>query len=427
MNKGFTLIELLAVIVILAVISLIAVPVVLNIIDDAKINSYKLSASNYTRGVVTEIAAKNLTTDLNPSRCQINNGTVECLNKNGSIVPVDVHTNNSQITGGYIDIKDGEVVNYLLCIDDKYSVNMENKVNSNSKYCKNYNNPNAPRYTAKFYVNNVEHLTDKNYNALTGEYIGFLEGSNELILPDVPLDKSVLDTYSMPVQYTWIDNKETYSNDINEDYMFKDSDVKFYSEIEFARPDGNPWINRYEISNSNKKNIKGSTLYSGIKNSFHLAPGTDDYAYHMAPFLDGTTYTFEELNTTYKNTEFYAYTFYTPVDLDRVIGTGIKFYVGDYDNPTRVLADEYYDIDPNSNDDFITTEITSGLGALRPSSSVYDAWPNDPYRDTYDAARVIRLIIPYDDYKDTQIYIVATYKDINGGFYRWVRYSITIG
>ena len=419
MKKGFTLIELLAVIVILAVISLIAVPVVLNIIDDARINSYKLSASNYTKGVVTEIAAKNLTTDLNPSRCQINNGAVECLNSNGSIVPVDVHTNNSQITGGYIDIKDGEVVNYLLCIDDKYSVNMENEVNSNSKYCKNYNDPNAPRYTAKFYVNNVEHLTDKNYNALTGEYIGFLEGSNELILPDIPLDKSVLDTYSMPVRYTWrsgISGSSYYDND---SYTFINKNVNFYADISFTAPDGASWIHYEEISNGGKKNIKGSTLYSGIKNQFHLAPGTDDYAYHMAPFIDGTTYTFEELNTTYKNTEFYAYTFYTGVDLDRVIGTGIKVYVGDYDNPTSVLADEYYDIDPNSNDDFITTEITTGLGAIRPAKTIQECFGSDPYRDTYDAARVIRLIIPYDDYKGLDLRFEITHKDINGGYYRW--------
>ncbi len=423
MKKGFTLIELLAVIVILAVIALIAVPVVLNIIDDAKINSYKLSASNYTKGVVTEIAAKNLTTDFKPTRCQINNGAVECLNSNGSLVPVDVHTNNTQITGGYMDIKDGEVVNYLLCIDDKYSVNMENEVNSNSKYCKNYNDPNAPRYTAKFYVNNVEHLTDKNYNALTGEYIGFLEGSNELILPDIPLDKSVLDTYSMPVRYTWYSGISGASYYDNDSYTFINKNVNFYANISFAIPQGIAWTHWYDITNGGKKNIKGSTLYSGIKNSFHLAPGTDDYAYHMAPFLDGTTYTFEELNTTYKNTEFYAYTFYTGVDLDRVIGTGIKVYVGDYDNPTRVVAEEYYDVDPNSNDDYIAYEVTSGLGSLRPSVSIIDSFPSDPYKETYDAARVIRLIIPWDDYKDKDLEFIVTYKDINGGYYTWMAYT----
>ena len=36
MKRGFTLIELLAVIVILAIIALIATPLVLNVIDDSK-------------------------------------------------------------------------------------------------------------------------------------------------------------------------------------------------------------------------------------------------------------------------------------------------------------------------------------------------------------------------------------------------------
>ena len=35
-NKGFTLVELLAVIVILALIALIATPIILNVINDAK-------------------------------------------------------------------------------------------------------------------------------------------------------------------------------------------------------------------------------------------------------------------------------------------------------------------------------------------------------------------------------------------------------
>ena len=44
MKNGFTLIELLAVIVILAIITLIAVPIVLNIINDSKESSLLRSA-----------------------------------------------------------------------------------------------------------------------------------------------------------------------------------------------------------------------------------------------------------------------------------------------------------------------------------------------------------------------------------------------
>ena len=51
MKKGFTLIELLAVIVILAIIALIATPIILGIIDDARIGSIEASANGYVDAV----------------------------------------------------------------------------------------------------------------------------------------------------------------------------------------------------------------------------------------------------------------------------------------------------------------------------------------------------------------------------------------
>ena len=50
-NKGFTLIELLAVIVILAIIALIATPMILGVIDTAKQGAAKSSAQYYVEAV----------------------------------------------------------------------------------------------------------------------------------------------------------------------------------------------------------------------------------------------------------------------------------------------------------------------------------------------------------------------------------------
>ena len=50
-NKGFTLIELLAVIVILAIIALIATPIILGIINDARTQAKKRSAELVCTGV----------------------------------------------------------------------------------------------------------------------------------------------------------------------------------------------------------------------------------------------------------------------------------------------------------------------------------------------------------------------------------------
>ena len=55
-KKGFTLIELLAVIVILAIIALIATPMVLNTIDDARKGAAESSAYSYIEEVETEVA-----------------------------------------------------------------------------------------------------------------------------------------------------------------------------------------------------------------------------------------------------------------------------------------------------------------------------------------------------------------------------------
>ena len=56
MKKGFTLIELLAVIVILAIIALIAAPIILGIINDAKEDSEKRSIENYAHAVELAVA-----------------------------------------------------------------------------------------------------------------------------------------------------------------------------------------------------------------------------------------------------------------------------------------------------------------------------------------------------------------------------------
>ena len=52
-KKGFTLIELLAVIVILAIIALIATPIVMNVIDNAQDGANKRSVESYMKSVET--------------------------------------------------------------------------------------------------------------------------------------------------------------------------------------------------------------------------------------------------------------------------------------------------------------------------------------------------------------------------------------
>ena len=62
-NKGFTLIELLAVIVILAIIALIATPIILGVIDTAKKGSAEASALAYVKALEDQIVIGQVTTE----------------------------------------------------------------------------------------------------------------------------------------------------------------------------------------------------------------------------------------------------------------------------------------------------------------------------------------------------------------------------
>ena len=81
MKKGFTLVELLAVIVILAIIALIATPVVLGIINNSRESARLRSAEFYLDAVEQAILRQNINTvgDTISTECQIvTNGNLNC-------------------------------------------------------------------------------------------------------------------------------------------------------------------------------------------------------------------------------------------------------------------------------------------------------------------------------------------------------------
>lgn len=77
-QKGFTLIELLAVIVILAIIALIATPIILNIVQKAR----KSAAEDSVYGVMKAIQLEYTTSMLNPTPLELDL-TVTCSTANG--------------------------------------------------------------------------------------------------------------------------------------------------------------------------------------------------------------------------------------------------------------------------------------------------------------------------------------------------------
>ena len=109
MKKGFTLIELLAVIVILAIIALIATPIILGIINDARKESNERSAELYASSVKNAIASYQLTHPTAPTKFTDlgvqYDGEVECaieeLYKDGSFYITDCTVNGDEVDYTY--------------------------------------------------------------------------------------------------------------------------------------------------------------------------------------------------------------------------------------------------------------------------------------------------------------------------------------
>ncbi len=112
-KKGFTLIELLAVIVVLAIIALIATPIVMNTIKNAKKGAAERTADNYIKQVETAVAESRI------DGTKIANGTYN-IQPDGNLCPtsgcgendkdkITIDMGGNKPTSGIIKIENGGV------------------------------------------------------------------------------------------------------------------------------------------------------------------------------------------------------------------------------------------------------------------------------------------------------------------------------
>ncbi len=118
-KKGFTLIELLAVIVILAIIALIATPIILNMINNARKSAAVDSAYGYIEAV-----------EYNNSMNMINKNKYPLIEDGNDIditkINDKVNLKGTKPTSGIITIEKGRVKKSNLCIDG-YSIEYDSK------------------------------------------------------------------------------------------------------------------------------------------------------------------------------------------------------------------------------------------------------------------------------------------------------------
>ena len=112
-KKGFTLIELLAVIVVLAIIALIATPIVMNTIKNAKKGAAERTADNYIKQVETTIAEERLNkNEVLEGEYQITSDGNLCRDKSASCSDdnkIKIEMSGTKPTSGKIKITNGSV------------------------------------------------------------------------------------------------------------------------------------------------------------------------------------------------------------------------------------------------------------------------------------------------------------------------------
>ena len=160
-KKGFTLIELLAVIVVLAIIALIATPIVMNTIKNSKKGAAERGADNYIKQVETAIATSKL------DGKDVADGTY-AIDENGNLTgtglpdgKLTIEMNGEKPKSGSIVIKNGQVTTDSSMTIGDYDVSY----NPTTKKYEAAEKGNTPQPTTKKYKNGEVVY----FNVTTGE------------------------------------------------------------------------------------------------------------------------------------------------------------------------------------------------------------------------------------------------------------------
>ena len=172
-RKGFTLIELLAVIVVLAIIALIATPIVMNTIKNAKKGAAERTADNYIKQVETAVAEAKLENKSVP------NGTYN-IDGNGNLTgaglpdgKLEIDMSGNKPKSGTVTISNGGVSQdgTKLVVGD-YNVKYKNdKLTASEPYNGVLCKANTAKATALVWAENGDPANESSY---TREEVGLL-------------------------------------------------------------------------------------------------------------------------------------------------------------------------------------------------------------------------------------------------------------
>ena len=192
-KKGFTLIELLAVIVVLAIIALIATPIVMNTIKNAKKGAAERTADNYIKQVETAVAESRI------DGTKVANGTYN-IQPDGNLCPtsgcgendkdkITIDMGGNKPTSGIIKIENGGVssTDTTMTVGD-YDVkyNQENKkyeaIEKGSSTTTALCTANTTKVSALVWAGNDDPGQESSY---TRQEVGLLASESEAYTPGV--------------------------------------------------------------------------------------------------------------------------------------------------------------------------------------------------------------------------------------------------
>ena len=291
-NKGFTLIELLAVIVILAIIALIATPIILGIINDAKKQSGDRSAELYLDAAKKAIAsyqASHPDADFSSvTTCDIkNDGKLDC-NGIDDDIPVEM-SGQKPNNGGKVLLSNGNVTKVEnLNLGGKYY-----NTDSNKKLVASDTPVESQKFTGNIYRNSTEAISvgDSIVPETRSKWCGIVMDGETVIgtscslaslgwdsnpecvagMAELGISNATCEEESVTTGLTSYETEET-KNNITKDYYFKHT-------VEDDIITGSYICLRYTDSTSNEEVeacIKGGDDEAYSSNSSIIA-STEDY------------------------------------------------------------------------------------------------------------------------------------------------------
>ncbi len=251
MKKGFTLIELLAVIVILAVIALIATPIILGIIEDtrksSKDESVKLYLDTLKKSIAIELTT-NPSKDIKLVKCVIqSDGSTICNNSK-----INIEIDNNPLIGGNIILDNGKITS------------------ATGFKLKNYDN------VYKFENNTLIPIDICFYTSLNDDNTLSIAGYNPECGTDVVIPSSLpltsiesLDTEAcinklVATQYISLDLATKTCKIDNNALLSELNRYNIFDVAKFSKSDENYQISKIGISAFQSKNLSSVTIQSGI-------------------------------------------------------------------------------------------------------------------------------------------------------------------